>query len=86
MEAAHGINNECVFYTLREKNLHLITEIMCLSLLSLSLQPAFPKSVKILSNRQRRNSKTAPARSYSLLVQSKYNSIPSGRRAAVSSS
>lgn len=34
MEAAQGINNECVFYTLRKENLHLATEIMCPSLLS----------------------------------------------------
>lgn len=34
MGAAQGINNECVFYTFREENLHLITEIMCPSLLS----------------------------------------------------
>ncbi|KAK4821373.1 hypothetical protein QYF61_018911 [Mycteria americana] len=34
MEAAQGINNECVFHTLREENLHRITEIMCFSLLS----------------------------------------------------
>lgn len=34
MEAAQGINNECVFYALRKENLHLATEIMCPSLLS----------------------------------------------------
>lgn len=84
MEAAQGINNECVFDTLREENLHLVTEITCPSLLS-SLQPSFLKSVKILSNRQRRNSKTAPAKSCFLSVQSKYNSIPKDRRVAVSS-
>lgn len=41
-----------------------------------SLQPTFPKSVKNLSSRQRRNSKTAPAKSCSLPAQSKYNTTP----------
>lgn len=50
-----------------------------------SLQPVFPKSVKNLSNRQRRNSKTAPAKSCSLPVQSKYNTTPEDHRAEASS-
>lgn len=34
IEAVQGINNECVFYMLTEENLHLVTEIMCPSVLS----------------------------------------------------
>ncbi|OXB82600.1 UNVERIFIED_CONTAM: hypothetical protein H355_005855 [Colinus virginianus] len=68
-----------------EENLHLVTEIMCPSVLPPSLQPAFQKSVKILSNRRRKNSKTAPAKSYSLSAQSKYNLISKDHTAAVSS-